>query len=463
MNYFDSLGRRDFLKCCAAGSFGLYPALSLAAELNDGRPLAPKPGHVPAKAKNLIVLFLTGGFSHVDTFDAKPKLKADHGKKVFDRELRDTTDRAFYLIGSPFKFNRCGQSGLMISELFPHLGALADELCIIRTLHTDILEHFQAVLAMHTGSATVPMPSLGSWLSYGLGTFNQNLPPYVVLAEHMPYAGAQNWDSNFLPPQHQGVRLVPGDEPIRDLRSPARSVTLQELEQIMLRDVNLLHARERPQDLNLRARLSSFDTAAGMMREAPQVFDLAGETEATLQLYGLKRGDNQSFAWQCLMARRMVERGVRVVELIDTGSSNNWDAHGDMQDHRGKARRVDQAIAALVRDLKQRGLLRQTLIAICTEFGRAPWGATPNDKGRNHHAKAFTCLLAGGGVKGGITYGETDEYGINIASNPCHVHDYHATVLHLMGIDHTKLTYRYAGRDFRLTDVHGKVLHSIIT
>jgi hypothetical protein len=455
--------RRDFLHTCAAGSLGLYPALALAARLQGAQVHAPQRTHFPAKAKNLIVVFLTGGFSHVDTFDPKPKLQTDHGKKVFGRDLRDTKDMPFFLIRSPFKFTPRGKSGLVISELFPQLGDLADELCIIRTLHTDILEHFQATLAMHTGSATVPMPSLGSWLSYGLGTMNKNLPPYVILAEHMPYAGAQVWDAGFLPAQHQGVRLMPGDEPIPDLRSSARSVTMAQLEQMMLRDVNALHADERRHDLNLRARSKSFETAQGMMREAPEVFDISRETDATLRMYGLRRGDNKSFGWQCLIARRLVERGVRVVELIDTGSNNNWDAHGNMEDHRGKAQRVDQALASLIKDLKQRGLLAETVVAICTEFGRTPWGATPNDKGRNHHAKAFTCLLSGAGVKGGITYGETDEYGIGIARNPCHVHDYHATMLHLMGIDHKKLTYRYAGRDFRLTDVHGNVLKPILT
>jgi len=440
----------------------MYPALSLAAAVNDGHPLAPERTHFPAKAKNLIVLFLTGGVSHVDTFDPKPRLQADHGKIAFGRDLRDTSDKPFYLIRSPFNFAARGRCGLLISELFPHLGALADDLCVIRSLHTDILEHFQATLAMHTGSATVPMPSLGSWLSYGLSTRNQNLPPYVVLAEHMPYAGAQNWDSSFLPPQHQGVRVLPGNEPIADLRSPARSVTLRQLEQIMLHDVNELHARERPHDFNLRARTDSFGTAVGMMREAPRVFDLGEESEATLRSYGMKRSDDKSFAWQCLIARRLVERGVRVVEVIESGSNGNWDAHGDMQDHRGKALRVDQALAGLIKDLKQSGLLNETLLAICTEFGRTPWGSTPNDKGRNHHARAFSCLLAGAGVKGGTAYGKTDDYGIDIIAERCHVHDYHATILHLMGLDHTKLTYRYAGRDFRLTDVHGNVLERIL-
>jgi hypothetical protein len=454
--------RREFLRCCGAGltagGLGLYRSLSLAAERNDGQALAPRPAHFAAKAKHLIFVFLTGGFSHVDTFDDKPKLRTDHGKVVPSVDLRGTN--RLPLLGSPFKFQRCGESGLAISELFPRLATVADELCVIRTLRTDIVEHFQAVLAMHTGSATVPMPSLGSWLSYGLGTFNRNLPSYVVLDEHLPYAGSQVWDSSFLPPIHQGVRIVPGPEPIPNLRSEARSVTLRELEQIMLRDVNEQHARARPGDANLRARMTSFDLARGMMRAAPEVFDLSRETDATLRLYGVARGDKRSFAGQCLLARRLVENGVRVVELIDTGSHDNWDAHGDVRQHRPKARRVDQPLAGLIQDLKGRGLLGQTLVAICTEFGRTPW--SDNGHGRNHYARAFSCLLAGAGVKGGIAYGETDEYGIHIAADPVHVHDYHATILHLMGIDHTRLTYRYAGRDFRLTDVAGNVLRPIL-
>jgi hypothetical protein len=451
--------RRGFLRA-SAGGLGLYPLLSRAAELGDGHPLAPKPTHFPPKAKNLLVVFLTGGMSHLDTFDPKPKLRADDAKPVPAFGLRGTAAQP--LLGSPFTFTPRGQSGLMISELFPHLGTVADELCVFRTLHTDIVEHFQAVLAMHTGSATVPMPSLGSWLSHGLGTFNPNLPSYVVLCEHMPYAGSQVWDSSFLPPVHQGVRIVPGPEPIPDLKSSARSVTLEELEQLMLRDVNERHAATCPEDLNLRARIASFDLARGLMREAPEVFDISRESDATLERFGVQRGDTRSFAYQCLIARRLVERGVRVVEIIDTGSADNWDAHGDMQAHRPKALRVDRALAYLTQDLKARGLLEETLLAICTEFGRTPWTDAPGTKGRNHHAEAFSCLLAGAGVKGGTVYGQTDEYGIHIAEKPVHVHDYHATILHLMGIDHTRLTYRYAGRDFRLTDVAGEVVKEVL-
>lgn len=458
--------RRQFLKCSAcglaAGTLGLRSSLSLAAALHGGHPLAPRPAHFPAKAKQLLFIFLTGGFSHIDTFDPKPKLHAEHGKPIPAFGLRPDEAKPLPLLRSLFEFAPAGKSGLMISDLFPNLRSVADDLCVIRSLHTDIVEHFQATLAMHTGSSTVPLPSIGSWLSYGLGTFNPNLPSFVVLSEHLPYAGAQVWDSNFLPPHHQGVRIVPGAEPVPNLRSPARSATLQELEQTMLRDVNELHARERPRDLNLRARMSSFDTARGMMREAPGVFDLSKESNRTLETYGVKSGDNKSFAWQCLMARRLIESGVRVVELIDTGSHDNWDSHGDMQTHRPKAQRVDQPLTALLKDLKQRGLFEDTLVAVCTEFGRTPWSDSGNGKGRNHFAKAFTCLLAGAGVKGGMTYGETDEYGASIVANPVHVHDYHATILHLMGIDHEKLTYRYAGRDFRLTDVYGHVVKKIL-
>jgi hypothetical protein len=457
------LHRRGFLGCCAgaaAGGLGLYGRLSLAAALHGGGPLAPWPGHHRARARRLVLVFLTGGVSHVDTFDHKPRLRADQGKMVPGPTLRETSPKP--LLGSPFRFHPRGRSGLVISELFPLLGGVADELCIIRTMYTDIIEHFQATLAMHTGSSTVPMPSIGAWLSHGLGTLNPNLPSYVVLCEHLPYAGAQVWDNSFLPPHHQGVRIVPGPEPIPNLRPAARPATLAELERRMLRDFNEAHSRLRPGDLNLRARMDSFETARGMMRAAPEVFDLGRETGETRRLYGVAAGDDRSFAAQCLLARRLLERGVRVVELIDSGSGDNWDAHGDMRDHAPKARRVDGPLAALLTDLRRRGLLDETLVAVCTEFGRTPFTDAPGARGRNHYTRAFSCLLVGGGVRGGIAYGRTDDYGLEAVADPCHVHDYHATILHLMGIDHERLTYRYAGRDFRLTDVHGRVVKELL-
>ena len=458
------LDRRGFLRSTIAGSTGLalYPALARAAHERGGGLLAPRPTHHEAKAKNLIVLFLTGGFSHVDTFDYKPALGQRQGKSVPSFGLRpdESTDRP--LLGSPFRFRPCGQSGLMISELFPNLGRMADELCVIRTLHTDIVEHFQAVLAMHTGSATVPLPSLGAWLSHGLGTFNPNLPSYMVLCENLPYAGTQVFSNGFLPPIHQGVRVVPGADPIPDLHPPARDVRLVELERLMLAGLDHDYARGRPDDTDVRARIASFDVARGMMRDAPEALAAAAEPTAVRAAYGIPDGDVKSFAYQCLIARRLVERGVRVVEIIDNGTSNNWDSHGDMRDHIPKAARVDRAIAALLADLKSRGLLDQTLVAICTEFGRTPWTDSPTSKGRNHYAKAFTALLAGAGVKGGFAYGATDEFGARIVADPVHVHDYHATILHLMGVDHTRLVYRYAGRDFRLTDVDGQVVSGVL-
>ena len=462
-NLTQSIDRRTFINRCAASSASaaltLRATLSSAVELHGGGVLAPRPTHFPARAKRLLFVFLTGGFSHVDTFDHKPALAKDSGRELTTRQLRNSPTAK--LMPSPFKFSPHGQSGLVVSELFPQLGALADELCVIRSLHTDIVEHFQATLAMHTGSSTVPMPSIGAWLSYALGTHNRNLPSHVVLAEHLPYAGAQVFDCSFLPPEHQGVRVIPGGEPIPDLRTPAHNATLAELEAEMLRDVNELHARHRADDLNLPARQTSFETARGMMLAAPEAFDLARESAATLALYGAPAGDRSSFAAQCLLARRLLERGVRVVELIDTGSHDNWDAHGDMQAHRPKAQRVDRALAGLLTDLKQRGMLDDTLVAICTEFGRTP--TTFNGTGREHYSDAFSSLLCGGGVRGGITYGQTDEYGMHIVADPCHVHDYHATILHLLGLDHERVTYRYAGRDFRLTDVAGHVLTPILT
>lgn len=458
-----SIARRRFFRqaiaAAGAGSLASRGDLLLASRAESGHLSAPVRTHFEPKADQLVFVFLTGGFSHVDTFDPKPALARDAGKTVGGVHLRGSA--SYPLLGSPFRFDRRGESGLEISELFPELGGMADRLCVIRSLHTDIVEHFQSVLAMHTGSATVPMPSVGAWLSYGLGPINPNLPAFVVMAEHLPYAGSQVWDSSFLPPEHQGSRIIPGPEPIENLRLD-QPATLAELERRMLDDLNDRHAKARNDAADLRGRIAATNTARGLMREAPEAFDVSRESDETIGLYGLERGDDRSFAYQCLIARRLVERGVRVVELIDTGAHDNWDAHSDMQHHRPKAARVDRALAGLLRDLERRGLLSRTLVVICTEFGRTPWTDGPGTKGRNHYARAFSSLLAGAGVKGGLAHGATDEHGIDIVEHPTHVHDYHATILHLMGIDHTRLTYRYAGRDFRLTDVAGNVAREIL-
>ncbi len=451
----NQLNRRDFLgrTAAAASGLGLYQNLAMAAGLNGGHPLAPRPGDFPAKAKHLIVFFMTGGLSHVDTFDYKPRLQRDHDKAMIKGQKK--------LLGSPYAFRPCGADGKMISELFANVGSIVDEFCFVHSIHGDSAGHSAATLGMLTGSVTIPMPSLGSWISYGLGTLNLDMPSFVVLAAKDPYNGFQVWDANFLPACHKGVRLTPGKEPLPNVASPVESVRRQELECLMLHDLNEAHLAARPGDPMLPSRLSTIETARGLMRQAPEAFDIGREPAHILDLYGATSDDPSSFGAQCLVARRLIERGVRVIELFDVGSNHNWDSHSEISDHRKLSRRVDQPIAALVKDLKQRGLLDETLIVGCSEFGRSPWqDLTP--RGRAHHNACFTCFLAGGGIRSGLSYGRSDDYGNRVGENPVHVHDFHATILHLMGLDHTRLTYRYSGRDFRLTDVHGRVVLEII-
>ena len=444
-----------------SGALGLQAKLAYAANVSGSGLLAPARTNFVPRAERLIFIFLTGGMSHVDTFDHKPALRRDKGKTV---EGINAVLGPQYLIPSQYEFHRQGASGIMISELFPHLGGMADDLCVINSMHADHLGHFEATLSMHTGSTGVPLPGIGCWLSYGLGTLNRNLPPYVLLAKDMPYAGSQNWDSSFLPASHQGVRLLPGAEPIPNLRSPVQSLRIRELEEKMLRDFNQMHAARHARDSNLLSRMNSFRTARGMMKVAPEVMDVSSESKAVKRLYGLSPEDVDSFAWQCLVARRLSQSGVRVVEIFHQGADlkKNWDNHEDVGKLRGLAKQVDRPIAGLLRDLKSLGMLDDTLVVIATEFGRTPYERKPDHTGRNHQKDAFTCLLAGGGAKGGYVYGKTDEHGIEVAEDDVHVHDFHATILHLMGLDHTRLTYHYGGRDFRLTDVHGKVVGDLI-
>jgi hypothetical protein len=299
-------------------------------------------------------------------------------------------------------------------------------------------------------------------VSYGLGTENRNLPSFLVLAPFTPYAGMQTWASDFLPAEHQGTWVVPGAEPIANVKRRAPTPGLQQLELAALRDRNAGHLADRAGDPQLAGRMRSFETAAGMQLEAPDAFDFSREDDATLALYGMKRGQTTGFGWQCLAARRLVERGVRFVELIDTGSNANWDSHGDMADHGRLARNVDRPIAGLLRDLKRRGMLDDTLVVWTTEFGRTPFNSSADHKGREHHNWAFSSWLAGAGVKPGIVHGETDEHGLKVVRDGVHTHDFHATILHLMGFDHTKLTFRHSGRDYRLTDVHGEVVRAVL-
>jgi hypothetical protein len=461
-----SLSRRQLLRCTAGGIGSLALAGLLADEAAAAAaigPLVPKPGHHPARAKSVIFLYMTGGVSHVESFDYKPQLIADHGKKITTPHWgQKPGEYERYLIKPHWRFAPGGRSGIYVSDLFPHTRGIVDELCVINSMHSSHTNHYEATLETHTGSFTFARPSIGSWVSYGLGTENQNLPSFVAIAPQSPYAGSQTWGNDFLPGCHQGTHIAPGPVPVANMNRRAASSALQELELERLAMMNRRHADERQLDAALEARIRSFETAFGMQTEAPEVFDLTEETAETLALYGLKPGQTTGFGWQCLIARRLAERGVRFIELIDVGSANNWDAHGDMKTHEPLAKNVDQAMAGLVLDLKQRGMLDETLVVWTTEFGRTPYHTQADHRGREHHHQGYSSWLAGGGVKAGMVYGKTDEYGSAAVENRMHVHDFHATILHLLGLDHERLTYRHAGRDYRLTDVAGEVAREIL-
>ena len=448
--------RRQMMRSLFCGSIMLPAVFShlLSQEARgEDNGLAPKAPHFPAKAKRVIFIYLPGGASHVDSFDYKPKL-IDDAKNGRLYEGRRT------LLTPMWEFKPRGKSGIMTSDLFPHIGDAIDDICVINSMRGDHNDHFQATMGIHSGSVTFKRPSIGSWVSYGLGTENQNLPSFVVLAPQLPYAGGQVWDSDFLPGVHQGTRVVAGDEPVANLKRRAPSAKIQEAELSLLERFNRRHQKTRSTDPQLDARIKTYETAFGMQREMPEVLDLSKESNATLKLYGLERGQTTGFGWQCLVARRMAERGVRFIELIDVGASKNWDAHGDMKTHEPLARNIDKPIAGLIKDLKSRGLFDDTLVVWTTEFGRSP--TAEGTYGRGHFCFAYSSWLAGAGVRGGMVYGKTDDYGMKVAENEVHVHDFHATILHLLGFDHTRLTFRYGGRDFRLTDVHGKVVKAVL-
>lgn len=466
MNPGQTISRREFLST-ASGGFGAIALAGMMADETQAAsmdPLAARTGHFPARADRVLFLYSTGGVSQVDTFDRKPQLAADHGKSITaSRWLNKPGQFQRFLIRPRWAFQQYGQSGTWVSDLFPQLGSVIDDVCVLNAMHCESDGHDKATLAAHTGSAQFARPSHGAWVSYGLGTANRNLPSFMVLAPAAPYAGAQTWGSDFLPACHQGTHVIPGNEPLPNLRPRVPSAELQQMELELLGKLNRRHLEPRAADAALDARVRSFETAFGMQREAPEAFDLSRETEDTLKLYGLERGATQGFGWQCLVARRLAERGVRFLELIDVGSSNNWDSHGNMGDHERLAKAIDKPIAGLLTDLKQRGMLDRTLVVWTSEFGRTPFHQDANHAGREHHNLVFSSWMAGGGVKGGLVHGKSDEYGILPTEGAVHTHDLHATMLHLLGIDHERLTYRHAGRDYRLTDVAGRVVTEILS
>jgi hypothetical protein len=449
---FGSLGLAGVL----AGELARTPLFAATAGASD--PLAPKPTHFPARAKRVIFLFMNGGPSHVDTFDPKPVLSARSGDDLPDSLRKNAKRKVGKLLGSPFRFRKYGESGIEVSELFPEVGSCIDDICVVRSMHTDIPNHEPALLMMNSGQIQPTRPCMGSWLVYGLGTENQNLPGYVVLCPGKPVVGPQLWGNSFLPGIYQGTHInnasVDPRTIIRNVNNTYLTPDEQRRQLDLLNRMNQRHASERGGDAPLEARIQSLEMAFRMQFEAQEAFDLGRESHATRDLYG-----EGEFANACLIARRMAERGVRVTQVY-YGNNQPWDDHADITNHRDHARKSDRAIAALLKDLKARGLLDDTLVIWGGEFGRTP--TSERAKGRDHHSTGFTMWLAGGGVKGGHVVGATDEFGYHAIEDKVHVHDLHATVLHLMGIDHERLTYRYSGRDFRLTDVHGVVVKGVM-
>jgi hypothetical protein len=453
------------LRTCGAG-FGMTALAGLFAETfaqegaTSADPHAPRSPHHAPKAKRVIFLFMDGGPSHVDLFDPKPRLSRDQGKPLpFKKPLDSQVTHSGNLLGSPFRFQKHGKSGIEVSELLPHTAKVIDEICVIRSMVADSNCHAPAILQMHTGETIFSRPSLGSWLLYGLGTENRNLPGFVAISANPPAPGAPLWGSSFLPAAYQGTWVADPKNPIANLNTPLVSVPRRREQLDFLKRLNGLRGSE--DDSRLNARVASFELAFRMQVDAPEAFDLSSEPESMQRLYGLHEQRTAAYGRQCLLARRLVERGVRFVQIYYGGSA--WDHHSG-QLHAGLSTTcgaTDLPVAGLLRDLKARGLLDDTLVIWGGEFGRTPTAEGDNN-GRNHHPYGFTLWMAGGGVKGGMVHGATDEFGWNAVENKVHVHDLHATVLHLLGIDHERLTYRYAGRDYRLTDVYGNVVKEIL-
>jgi hypothetical protein len=450
-----------------ANGFGLLALSGLLAEsAGAGAAGAAATGpHFAPRAKNVIFCFMDGGVSHVDSFDPKPKLDALDGKP-FTESKNVTANGNRQWLKSPWKFARHGESGLPVSALFPHLAACADDLAVIRSMKADLPVHSTGVLFLHTGSNNAGRPSLGSWVNYGLGSANRNLPGFVVLSFGVvPCGGLENFSSGFLPGSLQATLIQADGTPLDNIRAADRDARVQQSKLALLRGQNEAFARSLGGDDAVESAIRNYEMAYRMQSLVPDVLDLGRETRATLSLYGIDSDvpSKRLYGIQCLRARRLVESGVRFVEVTcPPGASNGtWDQHGDLKrGHEKNALDTDQAVAGLIRDLKSRGLLDETLIVWAGEFGRTPHSAGRD--GRDHHPEGFTVWLAGGGVKGGTVYGATDELGINAVENVCTMHDLHATILHLLGLDHERLTFRFSGRDFRLTDVHGRVVRAIL-
>ena len=462
------MSRREMLGRCATG-FGSVALSSLLADPAYGKaksPFAPRKPHHDAKAKSVIFLYMDGGVSQVDSFDYKPRLEKDNGKP-FSAKINPTQfDNIGKTLKSPWNFKQYGQSGLNVSDLFPHVGEMADELCVVRSMTSKFSEHNSANFFLHTGFGVQGRPSMGAWMSYGLGTEATDLPGFVVLNGGLiPSGGWDNFGNGFLPASHQATVFKTGKEPLADIRPRESRPGVQQAKLGLLNrlDQGVLNRLGKVDELE--SAIANYEMAYRMQAAVPELIDVKGETEATRKLYGLdsKYDPTRTFGMQCLIARRLVEKGVRFIELTCPRISGNdrWDAHGGLKKNHGdNSRATDQPIAGLLRDLKSRGMLKDTLVVWSGEFGRTPFAQGRN--GRDHNPFGFTIWMAGGGAKPGITYGATDEFGYRAVENKLDIHDMHATILHLLGMDHKKMTYYFDGRDMRLTDVHGHVAHDLI-
>jgi hypothetical protein len=463
--------RRDLLRRAATGfgTVGLCSALQSASGTTPQQNAedAPQVVHHPAQAKRVIFLFMNGAPSHVDTFDPKPMLSKHEGESPAE-DIAGKNRAAGYM-PSPFKFTAHGESGVVMSELLPKLSQHADDLCVIRSMHTDVPNHEPGLLLMQSGHQQPTRPSMGSWLSYGLGTENENLPAFVALCPGLPVVGPQLWSNAFLPGQHQGVEVNTNhtavDKLINNIRHPNLDSAAQRKQLELVQALNAQHRNSRPGEAILETHIRSMELAFQMQSEASEAFDLSLESKQTRASYG-----DSEYGRSCLLGRRLLERGVRVVQVfyVSKGQKQPWDTHkNNNQSHRTLCADADQGTAALLHDLKNRGMLDDTLVIWGGEFGRTPYAQVDKSKdkkkaGRDHHHTGFSMFMAGGGIRGGLMHGATDDFGMHAVEKRVHVHDLHATVLHQMGINHKRLTFRYSGRDYRLTDVHGRVVHDII-
>jgi hypothetical protein len=466
--------RRSMLRrsACGFGQIALAGMLGSEFQLRSARQLAAGEidrsaglPHFPSRAQRIIFLFMWGGPSHVDLFDPKPLLNQREGQDLDGSSVgRDSSRKLGPLLGSPFKFAQYGQGGVWISELFPHLARQADQLCVIRSLHTEGSAHGEALLRLHTGQANLVRPSVGSWISYGLGRETDEIPAFITISPPRGHGGVQNYGSAFLPARHQGTAIGSAELPIASAQVPyisnpkwTRQMQREQLD--LVQQLNQSHLQQLTVDRGVEGLIANYELAYRMQSQVPQIMDVDNETESTLDMYGINRQPTDNFGRQCLLARKFAEAGVRYIQV---STDYTWDHHNQVvEGSRTEAAKVDMPIAGLLADLRQRGMLEDTLVLWGAEFGRTPM--VENSDGRNHHPQGFSMWMAGGGVRGGLTYGATDEFGYRPIEQPMHMHDLHATLLYALGIDHQRLTFTHAGRDFRLTDVHGNIATEIFS